>query len=98
VDLQPDIGELVWDEWNTEHIAKHDVTIDEVDQVAFGRFVALKSYKERWVLLGKVGRRILAVVVGPVPGQPRTFYCFSARAASRRERRYYLQQREGATS
>ena len=89
-DESPEIDRLVWDEWNREHIAKHGVTPDEVGQAIEGATVARASYKGRYLVLGptKAGR-LLAVVIGPEPGHPEAFYTFSARSASRSERRLY---------
>lgn len=44
---------LVWDDWNREHLAKHKVTIEEVEEVCHGRFKVGESYRKRIVLDGK---------------------------------------------
>lgn len=33
---RPYIGRLVWDDWNRDHIAKHDVTPAELEEVVAG--------------------------------------------------------------
>lgn len=88
------IERLIWDDWNRGHIAKHAVTPGEAEEVVVGDPVVRESYKSRLLILGPtfIGR-ILAVVAGPVPGEPGSYYVFSARPASRKERRYYHQQR-----
>jgi uncharacterized DUF497 family protein len=87
------IGPLVWDDWNRDHIAKHGVSADEAQDVADGDRLTLQSYKGRSVLIGRSRlNRILAVVVGPDPNETGAYYCFSARPASRRERRSYQAQ------
>jgi hypothetical protein len=35
------IDHLVWDDWNREHIARHNVTPEEVEQVILGTCKAL---------------------------------------------------------
>ncbi|MGH2617309.1 MAG: BrnT family toxin [Thermomicrobiales bacterium] len=86
----PEIERLDWDEWNSEHLAKHGVTREEVEDAIKADTVARATYKERFLVLGPTrAGRILAVVIGPVPGQPGAFYTFSARPASRTERRHY---------
>jgi len=40
VEIQPDIDYLTWDDWNTNHIAKHGLSVEDVEQVVFGRPVA----------------------------------------------------------
>ena len=91
----PEIEQLVWDIWNTEHIATHAVTRDDVKEAISGDTVTRATYKNRFLVLGPSHGRLLAVVIGPVPGQPGAYYTFSARPASRSERRYYRDVKEG---
>lgn len=81
-------SDLVWDEWNIEHIAKHNVTRVEVEET-FARTVrAKKSYKGRLLVFGKTkGKRFLAVALEK---EERGYYVLSARNASRKERRDLL--------
>ena len=93
---RPEIERLVWDVWNTEHIALHAVTRGEVEEAIAGDIVARATYKNRFLVLGPTrAGRMLAVVIGPVPGQPGAYYTFSARPASRSERRFYLEAKRG---
>lgn len=93
---RPRIRDVVWDGWNFKHIVKHDVVRDEVDEVLAGDPVFQDAYKGRLMAIGPTGEgRMLAVVVGEVPGRPGVFYPFSARPASRRERRRFVEIREG---
>lgn len=57
---------LVWDVWNKRHIAKHGVTIEEVEEVCHGKHTITKSFRKRIMLVGetKKGRR-LAIVLSP---------------------------------
>ncbi len=92
---------LIWDHWNIAHIARHGVTPEEVETVCNGELVLYKqSYKERLMLLGETpAGRVLAIVIGPVPGAPiGTYYPFTARPAHRRERRDYGLPRESQGS
>lgn len=87
------IERLVWDAWNVDHIAKHGITRGEVEGAIAGETAARETYKGRVLILGPApSGRLLAVVIGPVPGEPSAYYTFSARAASRAERRYYRAQ------
>lgn len=91
---------FVWDEWNILHIAKHDVSPEEVESArAAGLILFRESYKGRLLLLGETTTgRVLAIVVGPVPGaEAGTWYPFSARTAHRSERRAYAQLTGGET-
>lgn len=88
------IYRLDWDEWNREHIAKHTVSPAEAEEVVAGEPIYRAGYKQRLVVTGPTeAGRMLTVVVGEVPGQSGTYYVFSARPASRRERGEYYQQK-----
>lgn len=84
------IEHLEWDDWNLDHIQKHGITQSDAESVVWEASIAESTYKNRWLILGPRGDgRILALVVGEVPNQPGRFYPFSARPASRKERRMY---------
>lgn len=88
------VRRLVWDSWNISHIARHNVTPEEVEEVCHGPFVTLAGYAERILVLGPTSAgRMLVVVLEPV--DPGVYYAVTARPASRKERRYYLAQEEG---
>jgi uncharacterized DUF497 family protein len=96
MDDLPQIERLVWDEWNLEHIAKHGITQGDVEGVLKGPALARRSYKNRFLVIGPTTNgRVLAVVIGADPHDPGSYYVFSARPASRRERRHYQQHRGG---
>jgi uncharacterized DUF497 family protein len=88
------IDRLEWDEWNTEHIEKHGISIEEIESVISDDPVATESYKNRLLVIGPswLGRMI-AVVIGRVPATEGAWYVFSARPASRRERTRYGQMK-----
>jgi|SRR5579884_4342489 len=92
------VAHLIWDEWNREHIAKHQVVPAEAEDVAAGDPAIRATYKGRFQLIGPTrAGRMLSVVVGPVPNQQDVYYVFSARPAHRSERRYFEQQQGGQT-
>jgi hypothetical protein len=65
------IERLYWDEWNIDHIAKHDVMSEEAEEVVAGDPVVRATYKQRFQLIGpSLSNRILSVNVGQVPGYP----------------------------
>jgi uncharacterized DUF497 family protein len=81
---------LVWDDWNRDHIAKHAVMPEEAEEVIASDAVIRQTYKQRLHMIGPtLAGRIPAVVAGPVPDRPGTWYIFSARPASRKERAAY---------
>lgn len=57
---------LIWDEWNREHIAKHKVTVKEVEEVCHGKFKVIKSYRKRMQISGKTNNcRKLTIILSP---------------------------------
>jgi uncharacterized DUF497 family protein len=95
-DDSPQIERLAWDDWNRGHIAKHGVAPSAVEEAVFGETVAQPTYKRRFLVLGPThAGRMLAVVIGPVPGHSGAYYTFSARPASRSERRFYQRVKAG---
>ena len=94
MDSLPEIERLDWDEWNLEHIAKHGITQGDVEATIKGPAIAQVTYKNRYLVIGPASEgRFVSVVIGPDPQDPTAYYIFSARPASRKERRLYRQQR-----
>ncbi len=84
------VRHLNWDPWNEDHIAKHAVTREEVEDVFRGSPIFMDSYKNRIVAIGPTREgRILAVALDPEPEGEAVYYPVSARPASRKERGYY---------
>lgn len=58
------IGELEWDDENVEHIARHNVSPQEVEDVCFGLHISERQSNRRYVLSGQTAAgRYLNVVV-----------------------------------
>ncbi len=94
--LSPRIEALEWDEWNLAHITKHRVTRDEVEDVVAGEAIFRASYKNRIAVTGSTDTgRLLTVIIGESPHYHYRWYVFSARSASRGERRAYLAAKGG---
>jgi uncharacterized DUF497 family protein len=70
------ISQLIWDEWNTEHIKKHNVTVAEVEEAIRTVNAHRKGYLGRIVLIGRAGKRILAMIVKPHANK--TYYLLTA--------------------
>jgi len=88
---------LIWDTWNVAHIARHEVTPEEVNEVCHGEFVAEEGYKGRIRFVGPTSAGwMLAVVLEP-QGED-IYYPITARPASRKERRRYEEQYGGENS
>lgn len=85
---------LIWDRWNVEHIARHDVSPSEVEQVCHNDLWVRRSYWNRLILIGLTdSKQVLAVVLEPV--ESGSYYTVSARHASRKERRHFQAWKEG---
>ena len=48
---------LIWDEWNREHIVKHDVTVAEVEEACHAKIEISDSYRKRILVIGKQRRK-----------------------------------------
>ncbi len=82
------IDHLIWDPWNVQHIRRHGVTLQDVQEVCSKAFISRHTYAGRILLVGSTNEnRVLAVVVEPQGNG--VYYVVTARPASRRERRRY---------
>jgi hypothetical protein len=60
------IRRLIWDSWNAAHIARHQVTPDEVEDVCHGDPMTSATYKGRTRVVGFTrSGRILTVILAP---------------------------------
>jgi uncharacterized DUF497 family protein len=58
------IESLEWDDNNTEHITRHGVSQDEVEDICYSRHVGRKNGKTRYVLSGQTREgRYLNIVI-----------------------------------
>jgi len=80
------IEELIWDEWNVEHIRKHDVSIIEVEETCSLIIKTYKSYQSRLIILGKTkNNRLLTIVL--MKKDKKNYYVVTARDMSQKEGR-----------
>lgn len=88
----------MWDDWNVDHIARHAVTPDEVEEACAAELVAWPTYQDRFLAVGETAQgRVLTVVLEPT-SEAGTYYVITARPASRRERQAYRDQQEDIKS
>lgn len=60
------ISWLVWDDRNKEHIARHGVDQDEIEELIENRYVTRRTRSECYMLYGRsFAGRYLSVVVSP---------------------------------
>ncbi|MBI3744852.1 MAG: BrnT family toxin [Chloroflexi bacterium] len=86
-----DIERLHWDERNAAHIAHHNVTKEEVEEVVEGPCTPTDAYGGRTGVVGVAqSGRVIAVVLHELGDG--VYYMITARDASRQERFEYAQQ------
>jgi len=83
------IRELLWDDWNEEHIARHHVSPSEVEEVCFSDPLFLRAQgKDKRAAYGQTqGGRYLLVILGRRSSG--TFYPVTSRDMTESERRRY---------
>ena len=82
---------LRWDAWSEEHIARHGIEWDEVEQVARNAPYFTRGRDGTYRVIGQTdGGRFETVVVAPRPDG--RFYVVTARDADDGERRVYRQR------
>jgi len=84
----PPITELLWDEHSVEHIARHHVTAQEVEEVCFKPQSLVFKRGARYIVLGQTAAgRYLFVAVDRV--RKSRGYVVTARSMDKKERRRY---------
>lgn len=85
------IDNLIIEEGRPAHIARHNITIDEVVEVLTGDYVYIAGREDRWLLVGKTAKKVfLTIVLGERP-QENTYGLITARPARRKERSFYTE-------
>lgn len=79
------VTQLVWDGNNQEHIKKHNVFIDQVEEIGRNQLVHKKGHSGRYIIIGRSGTRILSVVLKRV--KTGIYYVVTARDADKKERK-----------
>ncbi len=88
------IRALLWDDENVEHINDHGVETDEVEQIAFGKYVARRQREEnRYALYGRTdeGRYLFIIVDHEGHGE---YYVVTARDMDHSERQSYQRMKK----
>lgn len=89
------VRQLIWDAWNTAHIARHTVTPDEVEEICQKGPQAEEANKGRFRVTGITSKgRIISAFLDPEPAKG-VYYTVTARDASKKERRAYEAWLEG---
>lgn len=88
------VRRLIWDDGNVAHIARHEVTLEEVQQVCHGRHIEREAYGGRIMLIGLTeSERMISIVLDPEGSS--VYYVVTARPSSAKERRLYATEQGG---
>lgn len=79
------VKELVFDEYNRQHIKKHSVTETEIIEAGKNLIYHRQSYEGKYLAIGRSGTRIITIVIRNI-GRGK-YYVVTARDASKKERR-----------
>ena len=90
------IRRLSWDPGNVAHIARHEVTPEEVEEACQGEPVVQVGKQGRLLVFGPTrSGRMLTVILDPQSEGAGAYYPVTARPTSRRERTIYAGERGG---
>ena len=82
------VGRLIWDEDNEDHIARHGLDREDVEQAFYSSRVIERGREGTYRVIGQTdGGRYLAIFVAP--WKSGAWYVVTARDADLRERRRY---------
>ncbi len=85
------IKTLIVEEDRPAHIEKHNITLQEVNEVVSGEYVFIKSREDRWLVIGKTEKgRFLTVVVGE-RREKDTYGLVTARPTRKEEKSFYAE-------
>ena len=86
------IKKLIWDKWNIEHIKKHKVKPEEVEQSLKDQFVVfITGHTKRVMSLGRSDKRLITTVLQKQENN--IYYVVTARDMAKRERLIYRQEK-----
>lgn len=86
------IRKLVWDEWNIDHIARHNVEPEEVEQACMSKNLFTKARSGLYRLIGQSDDgRYLTILLAPRLSD--SFYPVTARDSDKKERRRFKNEK-----
>jgi len=89
------VKRLIWEQTNINHIARHEVTPQEVEEVCRNKPVILTGHSGRVVAIGYTNQnRPVSVILHP-KFPLGTYYPVTARTTDKKERKHYQEQKKG---
>lgn len=83
------IDELIVENDRPSHIARHNVTVKEVNEIVNGDYVFIQAKYGRWQLIGKTRRgRFLSIFIGERVKKG-IYGLVTARPANKKEKSFY---------
>ncbi len=85
------INRLDWNADREEHIGRHKVSVEEVEEIVYGKHYTVRTKQGRYRLIGQtvIGRYLVVIL------EPSDHGCFdpiTARDATQKERKLYLKK------
>lgn len=82
------IRKLIWDEWNIDHIARHNVRVEEVEQICKGSHLLNKWKNKMYRVIGQTANgRYLTIFLAP--RAKHNYYPVTARDSTLRKKKAY---------
>jgi len=82
---------LIIEKDRPEHIAKHNIIIDEILEVLTGDYVYIAGRENRWLIIGKTAKDLFLTIVVGEREEENTYGLITARPARRKERGFYIE-------
>jgi len=79
------VRQLIWNEFNLEHIGKHNIKPVEVEEVARNIIAHKRAKQGRYLIIGRSSSRILTVILNRK--SLGVYYPVTARDAAKKERK-----------
>lgn len=88
------IRSLIWDDWNVEHISKHNVFPAEVElSLADENAVFLRAKRGRVMVLGRAKNKLITTILSAQADEG-VFYVVTSRDMAKKERAFYRSLKE----
>ncbi|HSW88809.1 MAG TPA: hypothetical protein VLG12_06630 [Candidatus Saccharimonadales bacterium] len=89
------VRKLIWDNWNVQHISRHNITPDEVETVCHNKPLILRGQeKNRLVLIGPTEEELIITIILESNGRGK-YYPITAYPASRQDIALYKRLKGG---